>query len=122
MADITTYTVPRTGRRPLRFQGERIASADNSGPDDFNWTEAAVYHRPMYPDHAWTDKSETRGYVLAISHMTCVDNESDQHHAFTCDTLGELAANIEELPAVVADALFEQLGIVEDLDAKEGRP
>lgn len=118
MADITTRTVPRSGQRPLRFKGERIASSDTSSHDDDRWTESTVFRLPMRGNF----HHETRGYVLAVSHMTRWDGERDQHDAHVVDTLGQLAALIEELPPAVADELVEQLNIVEDLDAKEGRP
>lgn len=110
---IKTYTIERTGRRPLRFTGELIASSDTSCHDDTRWTVAKVYRRP-YRD--WPDQSETRGYVLAVSHMTRWEGESDRHDAILCDTAGELAAAIEELDADTADELLGELGIVEDLD------
>lgn len=119
MTEVIPYVIERTGRRPLRFRGERMACCDSSGHDDTRWTVATVYRRPAYPNHTWTDKADTRGYVLAVSHFTRWDGETDRHEAHVVDTLGELAAEIEELPPAVADELFDQLGIVEDLDAVE---
>lgn len=106
-------TVERSGRRPLRFTGELIASSDTSCHDDTRWTVARVYRRP-YPDPAFSH--ETRGYVLAISHLTRWDGETDRHEAMLCDTAGELATEIEQLDACTADELLGELGIVEDLD------
>jgi hypothetical protein len=65
------FTIPRTGDRPLKFTGERIAHADGErvrGKEQSRWHEIAIYHGPG-------------GYVVQIAFRTKWQHELDHDFA-----------------------------------------
>lgn len=78
-----TYTITRTGDRPLAFEGQRITSASSEGPDgpaNLRWHEVSLY--------SLTGSQEL---VLAISYRTKWAGESDHHAAYVCQDAPDAA-------------------------------
>ncbi len=90
---MTTFTLPRTGDRPLQFDGEQIAEADSrqpQGPCNNRWYELALYR---------TDGGK---YVIAIGYRTQWQGElpRDEVHieATAAGAVEVLRSTIPELP------------------------
>lgn len=65
-----TFTLPRTGDLPLRFEGEFLAESSShrhQGPGQNRWHELAIY------------RTAAGTYVLAITYRSCWQGEDDHH-------------------------------------------
>lgn len=77
------YTLRRTGERPLRFQGERIAEAGGShqfGRDQNRWHDIAVY------------LTSGGKFVVHVEYCTRWQGEADHSHVEICDQPDAVAA------------------------------
>lgn len=90
---MTTFTLPRTGDRPLQFDGEQIAETDSrqtQGPCQTRWYELALYR---------TDGGK---YVIAIGYRTQWQGELPRDETHLEDTVSGavevLRSTIPELP------------------------
>lgn len=81
-----TYTLTRTGQRPLEFRGRLLAEADGdigpSGPS--RWHELAVY------------QTEAGRYVVAITLLTRYQGEHDHHLVVYADDPEAIEAALRE--------------------------
>lgn len=71
-----TYTLPRTGDRPVRFTGEIIALAStrpHQGPCENRWWDLALY------------RTEVGQYVAAIGYHTQWQRELGRYDAYRCE-------------------------------------
>ena len=78
-----TYTLTRTGDRPLAFEGQRVASASSEGADgpaNLRWHEVSLYNL-----------NDSQELVLAISYHTKWAGESDHHTAYVCQDAQDAA-------------------------------
>ncbi|MHC1697765.1 MAG: hypothetical protein AB9919_06855 [Geobacteraceae bacterium] len=81
-------TLPRTGDRPLQFQGQEIASSDTrmiSGQQANRWHELSLY------------QTEVGKYVIAIGYRTQWQGELEHDSAIVC---GDQASFAEELKQI----------------------
>lgn len=72
---VETITLPRTGDRPLQFEGEEIASADSrmiSGKQANRWHELALY------------STESGKYVISVGYRTQWQGELGNDTAIIC--------------------------------------
>ena len=90
---MSTFTLPRTGDRPLQFDGELIAETDSrqqQGPCQNRWYELALYR---------TDGGK---HVVAIGYRTQWQGELHRDEAHVEDALAGavevLRSTIPELP------------------------
>lgn len=90
---MTTFTLPRTGDRPLQFDGERIASTDSrqpQGPCNNRWYELGLY------------RTASNKYVVAIGYRTQWQGELPRDEVHIENTLAGavevLRSTIPELP------------------------
>lgn len=70
-----TITLPRTGDRPLQFEGDEIASADSrmiSGQQANRWHELALY------------STESGKYVISVGYRTQWQGELNHDSAIIC--------------------------------------
>ena len=71
-----TIVLPRTGLKDLRFKGELLGAASGrviAGKEQTRWTDISIY------------RTESEQYVVAESHITCWQGESNQYTAEVCD-------------------------------------
>jgi hypothetical protein len=86
-----TYSLPRDGDLPLRFDGERIASASSrrrDGPGQNRWHELALY------------RTGGGRFVLAATYRSCWQGEDDRHWVTHADAIGAVRDAIRSYPAV----------------------
>lgn len=77
-----TYTYPRTGSRPLQFEGSILTGIDTRGDDDHRWFSAELA------------QTKSGVYVVAVSYHTRWEKEHDldfAHHG----SADEVAAWLE---------------------------
>ena len=80
-----TYTIRRTGKRPLEFVGETLfESSSKNNSDDVRWYEAALY------------RSKGGRYVLSGALITTWKNEASAWEAWVEDSESKAAERIEE--------------------------
>lgn len=84
--EISTYTLPRTGMRPLRFRGEKLYSdttrADD-GPAEQRWWEVEIY------------RTLDGRYVVALHYQSQWLSELAAHRAEVVATLDEAIRLLE---------------------------
>jgi len=84
---MTTVTVLRSGDIPLRFRGERIATASSEtvrGQSRNRWHEISVY------------RTEGGSYVLQIDYVTRWQGEVDINGVWICDDARQVARRLRE--------------------------
>lgn len=72
---MTTITLTRTGNRPIRFDGEQIASASTKagqGPAESRWWDLALY------------RTAAGAYVVQIVYDTLWQGDSSRSDVYSC--------------------------------------
>ena len=92
-SEMETYTLKRTGDRPLRFKGTLLSEASTKaldGPANNRWWDLWLY--------------QTIGgqYVLAVKYCTQWQGEYDENIAVVCDTPDDV---INELSMISPESL-----------------
>jgi len=99
------YTIYRTdGRRPLRFEGELLASASNrlvGEKEQTRWWEARVY------------KSASGKYVFESRYITLWEGEQKSTTADVFSSLDELITAIEKCEALTPQLKSDLLAQLE---------
>lgn len=86
MQEYQSFTLTRTGDRPLQFTGEIIAEAGgrlHAGQEQNRWHEIRVY------------RTVGGKYVLAVEYCTCWQGEDGHHHSSVHDTTADVAEEIK---------------------------
>jgi hypothetical protein len=86
---MSTYTLPRSGQRPLRFTGTLLADGDtqsDSGPCNTRWWAVEVYQIEY-----------SARYVLALQWRTNWQGEQAHDAAIQCESLDAVGTALEQV-------------------------
>lgn len=130
-----THTIPRTGQRPLVFDGDRLATTDSratEGPAHARWWNLALYRHPdgrhlatasyrtqweaEYDHdsaHVAPDLDQAFAWLEAIDPLAHVRGYPDAPHYQAKNA--QLQATIRAHYARAITALADELGLVEHL-------
>lgn len=75
---MSDFSLQRSGKLPLRFNGERLAAADSKRPDGVRWSEVAIY------------RVDGGRYVVQTVGRTTHANERDRFAVTVCDGAEEV--------------------------------
>ena len=103
---MTTFTLPRTGDRPLQFDGDQLAATDSrqsQGPCQTRWYELSLYR---------TDGGK---YAVAIGYRTQWQGELPRDEVHVEDTL---PGAVEVLRTTVPELPLHAFPAGEHFDAK----
>jgi hypothetical protein len=109
--ELKEVTLKRSGKRPLKFVGERIASAStssNQGHPDFSGETGISHEARVY-------RTGDNRYVLEYIIFNAWQGQEDSYRVHVADGLEPILEIIEELPARVANQLLQDLDGVEDI-------
>jgi hypothetical protein len=93
----------RSGKRPLAFNGEQIATATTKDHNSTRWTNIEVYE---------TDQGM---WIVGIANITCWQGERDSFSAEVFRDLDKAMSHIEETVPSLAPELAEDLNVKEVL-------
>jgi hypothetical protein len=105
-SESTSYTLERTGQRPLRFTGELLAEAGtsmNNAASDYSGTTGICHTAKVF-------RTTAGKYVVGLVTHTAWQGHRDSHQAEVFDTLAELADwLVGSAPARITDELLPAL-------------
>jgi hypothetical protein len=79
---MSTYILERTGQRPLKFEGQMLATADGAGPDHNRWNELGLY------------TTERGAWLLYIQFHTQRPGELGHSEVIECEDLAAVEAEL----------------------------
>lgn len=106
------YTLKRSGKRPITFVGEVIASAGTSSNEanpDYSGQTGISHSANVY-------RTDSGKFVLEYVVFSQWVGQDDQYYVHVADTVEEIVSLIEEATAPrVANALIDRLADVVDI-------
>lgn len=100
MTEIKLY---RSGKRPIVFIGEEIASASTRELDSTRWVNASVY------------QSENGNIILGVAQITCWHGERDRFEAESFSCVEGAVSYIEDHHPILAEEISEALGVFQTI-------
>jgi len=91
----------RTGRRPLAFNGQKIASATTWDHNATRWTKVQIF------------ETDTGKVVVGIGFVTCWQGEEDRYTAEVFADRSAAMLHIEEFASTLASGIANELKIAE---------